>query len=93
MRICYISAYMNYTNQVCRLLERKAAMAELTYVLCQHGETLRKQKSEHPPWLSNVQAGMFAEVLGRKVKSTAHENIPTQQSTAAALGPGLVLCT
>jgi hypothetical protein len=72
-----------------RLLDKKATMAELTHVLCQHGEPIRQKQPEHPPYLSNVQAGIFAEGLGRKVKSTAHGNIPTQQSKTACLGPGL----
>jgi hypothetical protein len=73
-----------------RLLDMKASMAELTHVLCQSGDPMRKQKAEHPPWVSNVQAGIFAQGLGRKVKSTAHGNLPTEQPKAVPLGPNLV---
>ena len=59
-----------------RLLNIKSAMAELTHVLCQQDEPMQSQKAEHPLWVSNVKAGIFAQGLGRKVKCTAHGNMP-----------------
>ena len=62
-------------------------MAELTYALCQQGESLRKQKAEHLPHITIVHAGVFATELGRKVKFTKHSVIPVQHPNAATLGP------
>ena len=54
---------------------------------------MRKQKPEHPVWVSNVQADFPPMGLGQKVKSTVHGTMPTQVTKVAALGPGLVALT
>ena len=71
------------------LLDMSEAMAELTHALCQQGESVRKQKAEHPPHITNVHAGVFATGLGRKVKCTKHGVIPVQHPKVATLGPDL----
>ena len=44
---------------------------------------MRKQKPEHPPWMSNVQ-DCFAQGLGHKVKCTEHRNMPTYAAIKGA---------
>ena len=71
------------------LLDTTEAMSKLTHALWQHGASMRKQKAEHPPHITNVHAGVVATGLGWKVKSTKHGFISAQLPKVATLVPDM----